>query len=252
MTTMNCASFDRLAAELTEGRLDTDVSGDEALAHAAGCARCAGRLDEERALSADLRALALATEACEAPERVGESLLEAFRRGSTGLAPVSAPRLPSSGRPWLWGAAAAMLLAGTLIAVRESRRGEPAQPPPPPSSVASSEAVEAAAPAAPATTSRPKPRAALRRMAAPVRAPAVAPEAARPDVDEDEAVEFVPLQAGDALGDVESVQLVRVRLSPSTLAALGWTVGDEAAARIVSADLVVGQDGVARAIRFVQ
>jgi hypothetical protein len=85
-------------------------------------------------------------------------------------------------------------------------------------------------------------------VAAPVRAPAVAPEAERPDVDEGEADEFVPLQAGDALGDVESVQLVRVQLSPSTLAALGWTVGDEAA----DADLVVGQDGVARAIRFVQ
>jgi hypothetical protein len=89
-------------------------------------------------------------------------------------------------------------------------------------------------------------------VAAPVRARALDTEAAGADVDESEAVEFVPLQAGDALGDVESVQLVRVQLSPSTLAALGWTVGDEAAVRHVSADLVVGQDGVARAIRFVQ
>jgi hypothetical protein len=90
------------------------------------------------------------------------------------------------------------------------------------------------------------------RVAAPVRARAVALEAERPGVDEDEAGEFVPLEAGDALGDVESVQLVRVELSPSTLTALGWTVGDEAVARRVSADLVVGQDGVARAIRFVR
>jgi hypothetical protein len=79
----------------------------------------------------------------------------------------------------------------------------------------------------------------------------VALQAERAD-DEEEPVEFVPLEDGDALRDVESVQLVRVELSPSTLSALGWTVGDEAVARHVNADLVVGQDGVARAIRLVQ
>ena len=246
---MNCASFDRLAMDLAEERLDTRALREEALAHAAGCARCAGRLDQERALSADLRALALATEASEAPERIGEELLEAFRRRPTGPAPVAASGRPK--RQLLWGAAAAMLLAGTLVAVRESRRGAPAQPPSPPAKTVVAEAVPPAAPSVPAA--KPATRAVARRAGAPVPAQrAVVAETERLEVDEDEAAEFVPLEAGDALGDVESVQLVRVQLSPSTLTALGWAVGDESASRRVNADLVVGQDGVARAIRFVQ
>jgi hypothetical protein len=257
MTAMNCAAFDRLASDLSEGRLEPNALRDEALAHAAACARCARRFDEENALSADLRAFAVATEACETPERIGEDLLMAFRRGLTGPAPVSAPLRPLKGRSWLWGAAAAMLLAGTLIAVRESRRGEPARPPSPPSKTAVAEGVASMAPFAPVHSPKPAPRAATRRAAPTVRAPVARIEPARAEVDEEEAAEFVPLQAGDALGDVESVQLVRVQLSPSAVAALGWTESEEAAGRRfstdlrVSADLVVGQDGVARAIRFV-
>ncbi|HSB36147.1 MAG TPA: hypothetical protein VLH41_04685, partial [Thermoanaerobaculia bacterium] len=183
---MNCASFDRMAADLADGRLEATSLRDEALAHAAGCGRCAGRLDGERALSADLRALALATEASEAPERIGDDLLEAFRRGPTGPVPAPADRGPE--RHWLWGAAAAVLLAGTLVAVRESRRGAPAQPPSPPANRVMAEAARPAAPRTPATQPAPTPRVVGRRVAAPVRARTVALEAERADVDEDVAV----------------------------------------------------------------
>jgi hypothetical protein len=67
----------------------------------------------------------------------------------------------------------------------------------------------------------------------------------------EDASEFVALDYGDTLADVESVHVVRVQLSPTALTALGWPMSEEAD-RPVNADLLVGHDGVARAIRFVQ
>ena len=62
--------------------------------------------------------------------------------------------------------------------------------------------------------------------------------------------EFRPLFYG-GLDDVDSYQVVRVELSRSALLGLGYAVDAGFGARAVSADVVVGQDGVARGIRLV-
>ncbi len=61
--------------------------------------------------------------------------------------------------------------------------------------------------------------------------------------------EFIPLVYDDA--PIESAQVVRVKLSRSSLAALGLPVDSERATEPVKADVIVSQDGVARAVRLV-
>jgi hypothetical protein len=63
--------------------------------------------------------------------------------------------------------------------------------------------------------------------------------------------EFLPLVYGDTLADLDSVQIVRVRLPRTALASIGWPGTGNPDARSVDADLILGHDGVARAIRFV-
>jgi len=62
---------------------------------------------------------------------------------------------------------------------------------------------------------------------------------------------FRPLFDGD-LEDLDGYQVVRVELSRSALAGLGFAVGEGLEARAVSADVIMGQDGVARGIRLVR
>jgi hypothetical protein len=61
---------------------------------------------------------------------------------------------------------------------------------------------------------------------------------------------FLPLVEGDPLAGLDAVQVVRVRLPGSVLARLGGpaTASDEP----VDAQVILGQDGIARAIRFVE
>jgi hypothetical protein len=258
MKSMDCASFERLAGDLTEGRLVPPLRA-EMVAHAASCSRCAERFSDEQALTSDLRALAAATEDAETPEHVGRALLAAVRERQSEPVPVPAqtPRLPS-GRPWLWGIAAALLLASGLGATRLGWRFAPVSrqsPAPSPSVAADTRAAPGLGSAAraprkaatkaspPAPVVREKPAGAPRPVAVPPREASVTIE---------DAAEFVALDYGDTLADVESVHVVRVQLPPTALTALGWPMSEEADSRLVKADLLVGHDGVARAIRFVQ
>jgi hypothetical protein len=63
--------------------------------------------------------------------------------------------------------------------------------------------------------------------------------------------DFVPLVVGDA-PPLASGQLVRVELPRSALAALGLTLDPARAGDTIKADVLVGDDGLARAIRFVR
>lgn len=72
---------------------------------------------------------------------------------------------------------------------------------------------------------------------------------ATPAAESDEA-SFVPLTYGDPLADVDAVHVVRVALDRSALASYGLaTAGGDRGS--VDAELLVGQDGLARGIRFV-
>ncbi|MCA1567110.1 MAG: hypothetical protein LC803_15955 [Acidobacteria bacterium] len=76
--------------------------------------------------------------------------------------------------------------------------------------------------------------------------------AAKPG-DAESVTEFLPLVAGaPAATPLEGGQLVRVRLPRAALASLGLPLNAERGNEPVKADVLVGNDGLARAIRFVR
>jgi hypothetical protein len=62
---------------------------------------------------------------------------------------------------------------------------------------------------------------------------------------------FVPVPGAAALPRLESATIVRFELSLAELPAYGVEIVPDAARRAVEADLLIGQDGYARAIRIV-
>ena len=73
------------------------------------------------------------------------------------------------------------------------------------------------------------------------------------DPDDAEVVtEFFPLSEGEDLNALDSLQVVRVELPGSALGDIGLPVDPETMNEPVKADVVLGQDGLARAIRFVR
>jgi hypothetical protein len=63
--------------------------------------------------------------------------------------------------------------------------------------------------------------------------------------------EFVALDPFHETMAGEDLQMFRVRLSRAALPSLGWPI-EESASGVVEADVLMGTDGVARAIRFVK
>jgi hypothetical protein len=247
---MNCQSFEALAGDLVRDRLPTGSGRDEAFAHAEKCPRCALRLVDERALAADLRALASSTEGVQAPPRVEEALLAAWREMKIEPGAPVAPRIrvPSGRSTWLWGAAAAVFLSVGVAILRGPGKAAPTLPSPAPAGpigpVAAEVAKETALPPAPGPS----------RAVGPVASAATAP-AARSTGEEARrraSAAFASLDGTASVEDLESAHVVRVELPPSALAALGWPVADDGETSMVKADVVVAEDGVARAIRLVE
>jgi voltage-gated potassium channel Kch len=83
------------------------------------------------------------------------------------------------------------------------------------------------------------------RAASPVAAPA-SPTAAR-----GEEADFVSLGYGEDLREMDGAQVVQIELPRTALAAFGWPAGD-AQSGAVTAEVIMGHDGVARAIRLVE
>jgi hypothetical protein len=87
----------------------------------------------------------------------------------------------------------------------------------------------------------------------PAPAPAVvAALAVAPVAEEDADSSFYPLPEAEALPAVENAMVVRVQLPVSSLRLMGVPVSEERADASVQADLLLGQDGLARAVRLAQ
>jgi hypothetical protein len=61
--------------------------------------------------------------------------------------------------------------------------------------------------------------------------------------------EFAAIGYVEPWSDLDAVQVVRVEMPREALAGLGWPVAEEGR-QTVQADLLVGQDGIARGIRL--
>jgi hypothetical protein len=61
---------------------------------------------------------------------------------------------------------------------------------------------------------------------------------------------FIPLPNAARLADTEDVNVVRVEVPRSAMIALGLDVSPDRATELVPADVILGPDGLARAVRF--
>ena len=180
--------------------------------HAAECAPCARLLGEQQALAAGLHSVSAAWREIEAPARVEAGLVAAFRTQKRALAKPQ--------RMWLpvltWASAAALLIVLASFAIRGR---EPAPPRP-----VSRRAVQVAS----------------------------LPSALDWDYDSDSANgDFIPLPNAQQVGENEDLDVVRVEVPRSAMLAVGLPVSSERVTELVEADVMLGADGLARAVRFI-
>lgn len=251
---MKCSDFADVVRLLARNGLIDAGKQTAALRHAEGCARCARRLFDERALTSGVRAVRAEIAREQAPAHLEQVLLSAFheqrrsvRTPLVGSRPqVCVPvSMPQKNRLWsnrkVAAIAAVILLAtsvGAIVFVRSLRSAET-----PPSRVNVLPSVPNSAAPAPKANDGPDQ---VAQSPTPRRR-------AKPRLRHTETVtEYFPLIAGDDLDALEFTQVVRVELTPAALREVGLPAGYASEGDVIKADLVLGHDGIARAIRFVR
>ena len=256
---MNCHTYEADLVDLARG-IPLEASADANLrAHLDQCPACAMRLAREQSLTAELRRLSAATPAPAGSAAIEARLLEAFAaQQGCPAGPMPASAVPA-GRWWLAAAATVLLAAGAWLATRPSpatadkpaamqARAAAAEPAPAPQAPAPrAEQVRPEAGETPDTVGTPSAGPASRRAQPPARRRA----ARAVPAGDDEVMRFVTLPSAEGLPVLESGRIVRIDLPMAFLPAHGIEVAPEDASRVVEADVLVGQDGQPRAIRFV-
>jgi hypothetical protein len=229
---MNCQEVEIMITDLArDGALEAGAR-DSALAHIDQCRRCSERLVEEKKLSEGLLAWNAACMEERARPESEEKLRAAFR-----LKAASAP-----GRRWLKFAAAGSIAAAVLLfrllTTAPAPRSAPVAvaPAPPPVVVARLPDDAVGATESPAKPVRRKKRASRPR---PVETAEVR-------------TEFLPVTQGDGWTPLDGGRLVRVRLPRSAMGVFGLPVDPGRDSERVQADVMLSDDGLLRAIRFVR
>lgn len=250
---MNCSDFEMNVRVLVRAELIDAAQRESILGHAANCLQCSDSLAGEQALMAGVRAVVAELGQQRAPAHVGSALLSAFRDHNSTVANNKVIPMPSKmTRHWrLEAAAAAVLITVSMGAVfwiysrSPVERGvAPIASAPPvtddkhsisPATLSDKHYAELSGEVIGAAPHRSIHRAARHRSQA-----------------AEEVTEFFPLMEGIDLDSLEAVQAVRVELPASALNDLGFQTGREMPTRPVKADVLLGIDGLARAIRFVR
>jgi hypothetical protein len=281
---MNCQNFESIINDLAREQMMDATAQAACLSHAASCASCAARLRDERALTIGLRVLAanVATQV-EAPARVEASLLKAFRANARA-AKVAPLIVQSPARGWRqsqWYIAAAMaagvafVMLLSLVASRpshtekqdEARNAQPLKTIQAPVSNVSPPRDETPKPtnvSFPTLTRQP--RKTLRQTGTGLMREPVRPIGASVNSNgsgnalEDETnagrneltTDFYPLTYEASLAPLESGRVVRVELPRSALISMNLPMSMERADGSIKADVLLGDDGLAHAIRFIR
>jgi hypothetical protein len=194
-----------------------DEAEDRHLEHLGECSACAALLNRQRTLVSGLRMLAADWRSVEAPARVESRLTAAFL-GQAGLAARG-----FSSRWWVpvatWATAAAAVVALAMFLVRDRQVA--------PVHRTASSGVQLAAV---------EPAADLETLAD------------FSDADDD----FIPIPNAARIEPNEDLNLVRVEVPRSAMIALGYAVSEDRASEPVEAEVVLGADGLARAVRFLE
>lgn len=273
---MSCRNFETIITELARGQMVEARAKEEALAHAESCKRCAALKASEQALTTGLRAVAASAASAETPAHVEAALLNAFRQRSAQPsvpAVVPVPANPARWMRWSIAAAAVLLVVAALASLRllstdssgEAKRETLVAQPTPLSSpeqivgkLAHDDNEIAPMPAADNRGQRAvafsrQPTGRRRNLGltnAGIRNAGNVETAT--NANEEIATDFLPLTYDNNLSQLDDGQVVRVELSRSALHSFGLPVNLERGSERVKADVLLGHDGVARAIRFVR
>ena len=279
---MNCQSFEEIVNELGRGpTLDQSIQSglrDDALAHLDDCTECSLRLQDGRALTQRLDELSREMSSVNAPASVEEALRQAFRAGNSR--PALSPALPSGAAShrlqfnrWSLSMAAVAALVLLVLGIVSLRFWPARHSPPAPhdSPVVKSSPMES--PSIPnqttgglprktyqgfsGTAARKKPdlharHAANRKGNQPPQTVANTTITATSDTESEVATQFMPLGYAGPISLQDGAQLVRIEMSRSAMLSLGLPVNMDRYGESVKADVLLGADGFARAIRFVQ
>ena len=269
---MNCRDFANDLPAIAHDQTVEPLARKRALAHTENCARCARQLAEARVIAAGVRGVKAEIAGQQAPARVEATLRQAFRKRAA--APKRSKTVPAPTRAPRWsrraiGMAAALILISALLTsafwyqLRQSdhslnrvavaaasspnqvdrwmamkTRVEPVKPP-----------------SGPGTHLKRAPQVIHPREADRVIARGSKPAGDAPSADEEThaLTDFILLTVMSAETAMDSGQVIRVKVPLSTFFALGVApLGAEHADKLVNAEIVVGDDGVQRAIRLVK
>jgi hypothetical protein len=255
---MNCQKFEQVVGDLARGRMMQAETRADALAHSGECEVCRARLRDEESLTRGLQLLAADMQELSAPAEMESKLREAFRSRS---AVVSIPSRSVRPRYW-WAAVAAVLLLAMTIAAAWWRSTAtqqelanqtlpakqvevphgPVEPPGP-------KPVDYSAVSAPPKPQRQTSPKSIHRNTTPRRA---SETAMANHVTNEIATDFMPLGDFNPASLQDGGQIVRVKMRRSALVRFGLPVNMDRFNENVKADVLVGSDGLAHAIRFVQ
>lgn len=225
---MTCAEFDTIVHDLARPDALDKPAAVIAKFHAQTCERCAARLAEAQVLVGALEAVAQDSADLEAPAHFEPALVAAFREHRRGIERKQHRQRRARLR-WLeWSALAAA--AAVLLAMGAWNFSRPR--------INGTKTNSSAIVKSPVNSSASGPS----QQAEPVETATL----------EDPNSDFVPVPYGEGLSADDSELVVRVSLTRDALGSLGYPVDEVHAGDVIQADLLVGEDGLPRAVRLVQ
>ncbi len=265
---MNCRDFERRLADLVRGHEMDQAARRLALSHAESCQHCCSRLSDERALVGGLAALAKEVRQYSQPCSESE-ILRRYLELDLGK------RIPPPGRranrlsqskwarsgQWIGyaGIAASCLMALGWLAMGTHRSRPKQQLVQTPQETARSLAGANREPEKEAIgTTRELPTQPTRvksqsdRVKPLRRAASITQARGGGSTHRDVATEFLPFMTVEPPSPTEVRQLVRVRLPRTAVLSFGLPVNMERSREPVQADVLLGEDGRALAVRFVR
>jgi hypothetical protein len=262
---MNCQKFESVATDLARGQMMEAEVRNDALAHSTECAVCSSLLRNEESLTRGLGALAVDMSSLDAPQSVENRLLEAFRQPKV-VVPLPVAR--NYRRYWLTAVAAMFLIVLGVVAMRwNGSQPEPPQfavsdQPQSPKQKNENEKVSSSTPQEVRAPQEPKPIV-VQRKAKPKSRPSINPTVLQASTGRarnnsvqsnhaEVATEFMPLGYLNPRSLQDGGQIVRVEVPRTTLVSFGLPMNMERYNEKVKADILLGVDGRAQAIRFVQ
>jgi hypothetical protein len=244
---MNCDQFELIVLGLAREQLMDSDARDAGLTHAQSCVRCDGRLASERFLTASARAVVADIMTEKAPPRVEAALLAAFQQHAMPAASHMVRKRPMKTKQWWFlrpaaAAALILILISTVWLYSNSvNDGNEA--------LTGVGPVDLPGPVVAAIETEDKTGTSLTDEGASVKRR----QRVRRKSNQTEVVtQFYSLTGEEGLDSSEVAQVVRVELPASALSAAGISVGPDLAGVPVKAEVALGYDGLARAIRFVR